>query len=391
MILNGKELKKMVASYGIPQVVAVLESVLELGRTGKPGGVKSEEFSIRELFESLVDDGREAVRYFDPRMEGSTPAMEADVSTSLFSNISGQIIYSRFLEAYNNPDYVFSQLIPNVSTSFLDGEKIAGLAGLGDDAAVVAEGGQFPRSTFGEDWIETPATAKRGNIVSLTKESIFGDRTGQILRRASAVGEYLGLNKEKRLVDLAVGVTNNYKRQGVSINTFQTATPFINDHANLLADWTDVETAELLFSGMVDPNTGESISVGGMNVVTSGFKHRTAQRILNATNVRHTAGGIETESVNPLRGAYTPYRSELLAGRIVAGLAQTLTNAKEWWVIGNFAKAFAYMEVFPISMAQAPANSYLSFERDIVAEYKASERGAAAVMDPRYVVRNKHA
>jgi hypothetical protein len=69
----------------------------------------------------------------------------------------------------------------------------------------------YPSLGFGEDYIETPQTTKRGFIVPVTKEAIFFDRTNLILQRAAEVGEVLGLNKEKRLIDLLIGATNNYK------------------------------------------------------------------------------------------------------------------------------------------------------------------------------------
>ena len=40
-----------------------------------------------------------------------------------------------------------------------------------------------------------------------------------------------------------------------------------------------------------------------------------------------------------------------------------------------------------VTVAQSPANSEADFNQDIVIRFKASERGAAAVIDPRYVVR----
>ena len=81
----------------------------------------------------------------------------------------------------------------------------------------------YPHLGFGEDYIETPSTTKRGFIVPVTKEAIFFDRTHLVLSRAAEVGEMLGLNKEKRLIDLVIGVTNNYKWKGTTYNTYQTA------------------------------------------------------------------------------------------------------------------------------------------------------------------------
>ena len=81
----------------------------------------------------------------------------------------------------------------------------------------------YPHLGFGEDYIETPSTTKRGFIVPVTKEAIFFDRTHLVLSRAAEVGEVLGLNKEKRLIDLVIGVTNNYKWKGTTYNTYQTS------------------------------------------------------------------------------------------------------------------------------------------------------------------------
>jgi hypothetical protein len=49
------------------------------------------------------------------------------------------------------------------------------------------------------------------------------------------------------------------------------------------------------------------------------------------------------------------------------------------------------MENWPITVTQAPVNSEAEFSQDVVVRYKASERGAAAVMNPRYVVKNYNA
>lgn len=75
----------------------------------------------------------------------------------------------------------------------------------------------YPHVGFGEDYIETPSTAKHGLIVPVTKEAVFFDRTNLVLGRAAEVGEVLGLNKEKRLIDLVIGQVNNYKWKGTFI------------------------------------------------------------------------------------------------------------------------------------------------------------------------------
>src|SRR4029079_5099443 len=124
-----------------------------------------------------------------------------------------------------------------------------GIARVADDIQPIHPGMPYPSLGFGEDYIETPSTTKRGFIVPVTKEAIFFDRTHLVLTRASEVGEVLGLNKEKRLIDVVIGATNNFKSRGDSYTQNQAATPGINSLAtNELVDWTNVDKAEQLFA-----------------------------------------------------------------------------------------------------------------------------------------------
>src|SRR5262249_33093007 len=97
--------------------------------------------------------------------EQSLQEAEGAVSTSSFLNITRQIVYSTFLEAYENEDFVFTRLIPEVKTAFLEGEKIAGLTQIGDEVAVRNEGDPYIPAGFGEDWINTPPVKDRGMTI----------------------------------------------------------------------------------------------------------------------------------------------------------------------------------------------------------------------------------
>jgi hypothetical protein len=209
-----------------------------------------------------------------------------------------------------------------------------------------------------------------------------------VLSRAAEVGELLGLNKEKRLIDLVIGATNNYKWLGTTYDTYQTATPWINvKSANELVDWTDVDAAEQLFADMLDPHTGEPILLQANTVLVMPAYRHAANRIFNALEVRYTPTSSATTTItaNPL-GNYQVEESRLAYRRILAS-GQTADDAKKWWFLGDFKKAFAYMENWPITVTQSAQNSEADFNQDIVVRFKASERGAAAVLNPRYVVK----
>ncbi len=384
MTLQYRELKRRYELDGADQTVSHLSEAIAAGH------LRPEDFSIRDLAETLVPDGREWVRLLDPRSTGSVHVLEAGdgVDATAFLNITGQVIYSKIMEAYTQEAFVVSKLVSTIPTR-LDGEKIPGVSRVADTVDEIAPGMPYPHLGFGEDYIETPSTTKHGFIVPVTKEAVFFDRTHLVLSRAAEVGEMLGLNKEKRLIDLVIGVTNNYKWKGTSYNTYQTAAPWVNTLAtNELVDWTNVDAAEQLFADILDPNTGEPVLIRGTTVlVTPAYRHA-AHRVFQAAELTFTAAGGTTATVaaNPLTG-YRVHDSRLVYRRIVASGVAAAT-AKKWWFVGDFRRAFAYMENWPITVTQAPVGSEAEFNSDIVLRFKASERGAAAVLNPRYVVKN---
>jgi hypothetical protein len=354
------------------------------------GHLRPEDFSLRDLAEALIPDGHHWVRSLDPRHAQGVPLLESadGVDVTAFLNVAGQLIYSKIMSAYTQEAFAVTRLVDTIPTR-LSGEKIPGAARVKDDVDEVKPGMPYPHLGFGEDYIETPPTAKRGFIVPVTREAIFFDRTHLVLARAAEVGEILGLNKEKRLIDLLIGVTNNYKWLGTAYNTYQTATPWINvKTGNELVDWTDVDAAEQLFAEMLDPNTGEPVLVKATQVLVMPAYRHAAHRVFHGAQVQYMASGAATTTIapNPL-GNYQVVESRLAYRRIVAS-GVTAADAKKWWFVGDFRRAFAYMENWPITVTQAPLNSDADFNNDVVVRFKASERGAAAVLNPRYVVKN---
>jgi hypothetical protein len=384
MTIQYRELKRRYELDGPRKTTAHLSEALSQRH------LKPEDFSIRDLAEALVPDGCEWLRSLDPRSASGVSLQEASegVDVTAFLNITGQVIYSRMMDSYTQDAFAMSRLVETIPTRF-DGEKIPGIAGLTGNDDEVHPGMPYPHLGFGEDYIETPGTTKRGYIVPVTREAVFFDRTHLILSRASEVGELLGLHKEKRLLDLLIGATNNYKWRGTAYDTYQGSTPWVNvKTGNALADWTNVDAAEQLFADMLDPNTGEPVLIKGTTVLVMPAYRHAANRVFSASEIEYTASGLETttRAANPLRG-YRVYDSRLAYRRIINS-GQSPTDAAKWWFVGDFRRAFAYMENWPITVAQSGLGSEADFNQDIVVRFKASERGAAAVINPRYVVKN---
>ena len=352
--IKYRELKRMYETGGPEKTVRHLQEAL------KAGELKPEDFSIRELAEATLSPER--VREMDPR-QGGACLLEAGegVDATAFSNITGQIVQAKILDAYNQEAFVMSKLVDTVPTR-LDGERIPGIGRVSDEVAEVRPGMPYPNLGFGEDYIDTPQTTKRGFIVPVTKEAVFFDRTHLILQRAAEVGEVLGLNKEKRLLDLLLGETNNYTWKGAAYHTYSSAglgVPpdgnWINEITEELVDWTDVDAAEQLFADILDPNTGEPVLVQATAVLVMPAYRHAAHRIFNAAEINYASadGATTTVAANPL-GNYKVVESRLAYRRMLAA-GYDADDAKKYWFIGDFRKAFAYMENWPITVTQSPS------------------------------------
>lgn len=355
------------------------------------------DFSVRDVFEHFVEDGREIASSWSPRSGGTRSGislMESGVDTAAFANITGQIVFSEILDAFNDPMLIGTQLVRTVPTQF-SGEKIPGIGRIGDEAESVAEADAYPMAGVSEEWIETPETTKRGFIVPVTKEAIFFDRTGLILQRAGEVGTWLGVNKEKRILDAVLGITSLYKRNGA---TSAVATYGNNsgshDWDNLaasngLSDWTSIENALLLFDDITDPNTGEPVMLNPNTIIVPTALSFTAQRIIGATELRQVSNtNTTTISSNPLAGARNGLAGGGAAWNVYSNqYVKARTSSASTWFIGDPQAAFYYMENWPITSVAAPSNSEMEFTHDIVQRFKVSERGAAAAIEPRRMVK----
>jgi hypothetical protein len=371
--------------------------VLEAFRTKQ---IDPREVSIQKAFVNLIENGQELLELCDPRNQSRmlTEAMDM-VDTTQFSNIIGQLVINKVLEGYQADEFVLSNEVETIDTKF-SGERIPGIGGIGDNAEEVAEGHPYPTVGLNEDYIDTPATTKEGLIVPVTKEAIFFDRTQLVLQRAGEVGHFLGLRKEKRLWDCFLDVNEKkfkYKWRNTTYDTYQTSAPWVNvKAANGLADWTSVQAAELLLAQMLDPNTGEVITILPDTIVVPPALWHTAIQLTKATEVRrvniNAAGNAQTWTngpspleANPLAmaGQYKVVSSRIM--RQQAYKANTGTADTNWYAT-NLKKHVAYFQNWPITVVQAPQNSEAEFTQDIVVRFKASERGSPATLDPRYTV-----
>ena len=327
------------------------------------------------------------------------------IASNAFQQISGQQLFVEFMQSYQSEDYVFTKMIPTKTSPFPLGEKIPGITdpAAGDPYQSVGEQEEFPLLGVSENYIETPDKHTYGRRIAVTRLAIFGDRTGTLLEHVGKAGTVLGINKETRAIDCIQDATpdqsTRYKWRGDVIATYghnSGTHSFDNlETSNPLTDFNAISAAENLQSQLLDPETGEPITVLSDTIIAAPSLMPTLFRILHSISVTLQAGGFaqtgnlfRTESASPLgktefSSNYKPVSSRLWAKRQLSN-----GGAATDWYMGNIPLAFRWQENWPMRMLTAPPLAQAEFDRDIVVQHRWDERGTFATYDPRYVQKN---
>lgn len=376
--------------HGQRKMAAYVAEALESGQ------LKPEDFSIREAFAGLVDDG---LQVMEDMREDTEYTREAAVNTSLFSTITKSVLAQQVKDSFMLEEFVLGRLIPT-ETARMQGEVLPGFTPIGDRAEIVAEGDEYPLVNFNEDWERMPIAYKKGMIIPITREAVLFDRTNQILQIAAGIGEWLGVQREKEIADTIIdnprgsatgGMGNRLEWRGTQYATYDTGTNWTNSHQNVLTDYTDIENSEKLLDDMVEPYTGEPVVMGGRRtLLCMPSKWYTAVSLGAATELRDGTNPV-TIRPNPYQGLDVQ-RSRFLYRRVInggnAGVAVSAANAAVYWYWGDFNRAFAWREHMPLTVEQQGPGSGWDFSRDILTSYKARYMGTARTKQPRAIIRS---
>src|SRR5262249_11223747 len=370
--------QEMYRHHGAEQGDKLMREALGYGGDGKKlkeRRYRPDDFNLGELFAETF--GWNEFQACRNRGRLGSQGLEAAGATppAALASITGQIVYSAIMDAYQKEEFIFTRIIPEKQSQFIDQEKVAGITQQGDQDLVVPEGQDFPLVGVGQTWISWPEALKRGRRVALTREAIFRDRTGVLLDRCAAVGEWLGVNREKRAIDCVIDENAGAVNQPTG-HTYRWRDTYIRSYGdnsgahtwdNLQAandltggDWTKVDAAEQLLNQQVDPDTGEPLMSDYNYLICTKQLEKTALRILNATEIRVATPGFattgaptQTNVANPYAGKFQVLSSRLLRMRLAAATT---------WFFGNPGRAFIYKTIFPMATLEAPSNSVDEFK-----------------------------
>lgn len=376
-----------------------LEEALQAGREGKPGGVRPDDFSLRDLAAAFVTLDGEPIGHRMLEAWAAGRLIESGaVSSSAFAAITNRIVYAAVMEGYAVPDTPLSNLVRTIQARSRDTRLLNFTLPLTEGRSLeYGEAQDKPLVGLMSEYVRALPPVKRGARLPITRESVVFDETAMILEAARQVGTRLRLEKEQALTKFVCGLISNCvierrrtdSSEAVADLFYTSGGRWTNQHVNPLADWTDLDDCENLLLKNTLPGTDLPPMLMDRVILLPPQLASTANRILNATEVRYStqSAAAVTASANPLanrgiRPLVSPFvYSELKA----AGVADATAAAT--WFFGDLLQAFRYLEVWPLEVVESRDDVGLR-RSDIVVEFHASEFGVPVAVEPRVWAKN---
>ena len=354
------------------------------------GKINPDQVSLKALFEGTVDlesqgiDKDDAVRV----AEG--------INKSAFPTISTKLINKKIIDAYNLTEGEVAKLYSTIEATRTDEENIVGFTNGDYEPQLRPEGLAYEETSFGEkDW--SIKMADFGRMISLTRETIFEDRTGSVMNKAKNIGEAAGQHKAKMViqtlgVDLRTAFNEATSKAAVYKGTaLAQATFYSDDHSSTIDSAgtndnkstiainsaataiTAVKSAWLQLQKMVD-EAGNKITVGGPY-----FLVVPPDIYVDVWNAFNTPSWNTGDTVN------TPTGSPLGSMSPISVIQNPFVAANEWF-FGRPDQQLNWVEVFAPATASQGTNAELAFTNQIVARYRFNYHGGAGMTDYRYVI-----
>lgn len=350
---TGVALRDLVESQGIGAATVIREAL-------SGGKLKPEQFSLREIWEAT-----------ERNPDGSVRNIHEAVSSDMFPIITGEIISSKIIGAYQIAAVVGDKLCTTVPSS-MEIETFGGF----DEVEMpeeVQQGRDYNESDMGEKYAQIPHT-KYGRILSVTEEMIYFDKTGQILMRASRLGQKAALYREKLIIEGVQDVNSNVFRPSGIATAMYRSTASGDRKINLKATnpfgEAGLKAVFKLMHNMVDEQ-GDYVMINTANLMLL-VPFDLNMEALQMQNSTYVPEGNEN-AVNTWKGAFTPLTSPYVT-------AQSTTT----WYIGDFKEDFIWSEVWPLQTFSAKPGNDREFRADIKSQHKVRFFGQIGSVDDKH-------
>jgi len=373
--MNRDSMKALYESGGEKRfAIAMINNINE-------GKISTDDFSLKALWQAMGQPDLNRSNVIGNSVISDMDFTEA-LSSSAFPKITGALINKKVQEAYDLEYGIGDQLVTKIPSSVKD-ETIVGF---GADNAMkeVAEGIDYEEGSITEKYHKIK-NRKFGRIISLTKEMVMFDQTGQMMLRAQQIGEAAKSSRESIIMNAVLELTSSGNnaawRPGGTATTLYSNTsndPYTsgtldNLGSEALANETDLDTAMALFSQFTDEQ--------GLPMRVTPKTLLTAMSLRSAANqICYSGQAVKLTAVQGTKNIYNGMNA-LDTTFIDQNLAITA------WFVGDFKKQFVYTEVQPLQVEHQGRDSESAFNADIIERFKVGYYGGCGAVSNRYVIK----
>lgn len=341
--------------------------------------ISASDFSIKEMYRTLVDPTLSLT---------SAKAIAEAIQSSAFPNLTTKVMTQTVIPAYEMALGNIANLVTEDDAIIAGTNPVPGLTAA-DGPELRRQGMAYKEGAFGEKYCEID-TGDIGEIIELTRETIFNDRTNSVINKAKSIAGMLASEREKMTVQTIEMTTRSAfqetsSRAFVLAGTAYTSAQFYaNTHATVMdlqvndnLDITDVDklssdgvdaTANL-FASMLDEK-GQKININANQIVVPKKLFRKAWQLFNSSQEFDTGNN----ALNYFKGMYEVYTSNYL------------TTAYNYF-LGDFKKQLLWLWVWKPETESQGAGSDLAFERQIVYRIRISMNGGVGHTDYKYIAK----
>jgi len=379
--------EKHVQEAGENKLVGYDNAAEYVGDLLDAGELAPEDFSFKALFEELVDL---------PVSYDNMQTLAESVHTSAFPIISQKIIHKKIISEYELQSERAASLVrEGDANGRTDKELVAGIAAGDFTPLLRPQYEAYEETSFGEkDY--TINMADFGRLISLSREMIYEDRSGEVMTRSREIGRAAGQHRSKMIIQTVEGTA----RTAFDESAFQgciykgtaktSANLYANDHAtnfdgqtndnlaasNALAEYTDLDNVMQLFAAMVDEE-GQPIEIVPKQILIPTALNVTAYRIMNTTSYQYADGTTPKTTINPIAAI----------GNFDIVPSIYTANSTSWYM-GDFPSQLLWVWVFRPATASQGAMSESAFTNQILARFRFAYHGGVGHTDYRYIVKS---
>lgn len=315
-------------------------------------------------------------------------------NSALFAVVVGELVGRMVIEGYESDDGWIGDQLVTVQKMPSRGQRLAGTTALGGGLEV-NESAPYEETTFEEKHV-TSKEAKIGRILSLPEELFAFGMSGEINRRARAMGYYVRQTKERTIVrgviDADASTNPVYRPSGAGETLYATDGSNQNyigvggvagyNAAVPLTGHDDLDTVLKYRATQVkdDRTDGDPLPIVSRvrQLLTPESLAATGKAIVNATEIRQEDGTttrIKKNHFSNVQHLSSPFID-----------AEGGQNVNDWYV-GDFRKQFVWSELWPVQTFLQRGDGPAAFERDIALRVKVRYYGGISAVDTKHVTK----